>query len=693
MSADDREGQLRIGDWRFDPSTRQLLRGDTVEPLPLKVAEVLGLLAAQPGLVVSRETLIAQVWDGNSYTGPRGLTNAVWHLRRLLDSPDGKDSAIETIAKSGYRLTLPVQIVAGPPPPPAAPATRAPAWRVPALIAALVLAAVAGALMWKLRPAMPELQTAGRPEPLTVFDGMEEFPDISADGRWLAFTWEREERPSQIFARDLQQPDAPLRQLSLGSDSEVRPVWSPDAQRIAFARITPAGDCSVLIRDIDTFHERTIAPCFYERLHQILDWSPDGKTLAIARQDREAGSVAVYLHDLDGGPARQLTHPDQGAQDSQLTWSQDGTRLAFVRRTVNVGELYAVDLQGRETRLTSDGTGIFGLTWMADDAGIVFNSLRDGNFALWRIAADGGAPQLYSRIETPFNMTALPGGGIALSQHRTAEHIEVRGLADGALRSNISSGGRDLYAQWSPVLNRLLFVSTRGGRYELWNTDPDGNDARRLRTPTGSLAVPAWSPTDARYAITLRPADQRHDHLYIGDAAGDTLRAVIDDDHDYQNATWEADGRALLLSSNRGGTWELWRYRIENASFEQLTREGGQFAQRVGERLYHTRPGRPGLWQLRPGEQTPTIVIDELAVDDWANWRVRGNTLYYVARKPQHDEVRARTLADGREHVVLSLPRNAIRIYNSLSVSEDGRMALTILGRRQADIVALRPAP
>ncbi len=698
----------RIGAWTFEPSSQQLSCDARIELLPRKISEVLAHLALNAGQVVAREALIRDVWSDNQFTGPHGVANAIWRLRRLLDEDEPAGSAIETIAKSGYRLKLeahPVLSIAPsqlqspidspfaeqPDMPHSAAPRRRRFWIL--LVAAAASGLVVLLTYWGLFTGTRSEMTGVRPEPLTMLDGLEEYPAFSRDGRWLAFTWEREERPSQIFARDMKNADAPLRQLSIGSDSEVRPVWSPDAARIALAKLTPSGECTVVIRDINTYQEHSVAPCFYERLHQIFDWSPDGSTLAIARQVGTAGSVAIYLHPALGGPGRQLTQPRQSAQDSQIAWSHDGKTLAFIRRVVEAGELYVTDLEGHERRLTSDGTGIYGLTWLPGDAELAFSSMRDGNYAIWRIPAAGGTPRLYSRIEWPFNMTAIPNtvGAIAVSQHKSLEHLEIRRLSDGKLLNDLRSGGRDLFATWSPGNDRLLFISTRGGRFELWTSGTEGSNAQRLNVPRGSPAIPAWSPTSSRYAIALRPAGNSHDQIYIGDTTSDSLHQAVTDEHDYQNVTWGPGGHSLLASSNRSGPWELWRYQIESGVFQQLTHEGGEFGQLVETTLYHSRHGMPGLWKLRDGERTPELVTDALAVDDWGNWRIADQTLFYVARTPQFDQLRVRDLNKGKESVILSMPSNSIRPYNSISLSTDGRIVLTVLGRKQADIVALRP--
>ncbi|WP_028008212.1 winged helix-turn-helix domain-containing protein [Solimonas flava] len=678
---------LKIGDWHFEPASRRLWREARSETLPLKVAEVLQALAAQPGVVVGREQLIEQVWLGNAYTGPRGLTNAIWQLRRLFDDGDVADSAIETIAKTGYRLTLPVLALDEP-----APRRR---WIPAVLLAVLALGAVAAALRpWHVyAPPLPTSAALPRPESLTEYDGMEEYPNLSPDGRWLAFTWEREDRPSQIYARDLRDPAAPLRQLTLGADSELRPVLGPGGQSLAFARVTPAGDCTVWVRDLRSFEERRVAACFYERLHAIFDWSPDGRTFAIAQRDAGGGTVSIFLYDIDGRLLRRLTQSIDGQQDSQMAFSHDGRRLAFVRRGYSSGELYVADLaSGQLQQLTHDGAaGVFGLTWLAGDRELAFNSTRDGNFAIWHIAAAGGEPRLYSRLESPFNMDSFPGGGIVVAQHRTAEQIEIRSLRDGSLASTISSSGRDLYAQWLAGLQRILLISTRSGRLELWSTDATGRNARRLPLPRGTFGVPAAAPLGSAYAVAVRPFGARHDALYLGDDGTRAGHAVLEDAHDYQNVSFEPDGRALIVSSNRSGSWQLWRYAIDGGALAPLTQRGGVYGQRVADGLYHTRPGMPGLWRLRIGSAAePERVLDALGIDDWGNWRIRGDALYYVLRTPTHDRLMQRSLRGGAERAVVELPRNAIRIYNSIALADDERVLLTVLGRRQTDLVALR---
>lgn len=705
----------QIGEWSFDTTARSLRRGEEAQNLPLKVSEVLRLLAERRGEVVTTDELIATVWEGNHYTGPRGVRNAIWSLRRMLDAPSIDTSAIDTIAKTGYRLTLPAhehaavtQVLSAPAQDDeSADATRASGRQAPfigdprhareaskprVLVALLAAAALTiSAVVWvRTREAPPAPQ---RPKLVTFYDGMEEFPAVSPNGQWLAFTWERENRPSQIFLKSLRDPAAPLRQFTLGSGNEVRPVWSADGADIAFARTEPSGGCEVFIRNVATLAEHAVAPCFYERLHQVLDWSPNGQLLAIAHRDRGADTVSIYLHDLTRQTERRLTTAPAGAQDSQLAWSPDGREIAFIRRVFTAGAVYVVNVAtGRSRPLTFDHAPIYGLTWSRKDRRVIFNSMRDGAFALWSVRAAGGKPKLVARLETPFNLTALAGTPetLIISQHKTAEYLETRSRTTGQLIATIASGGRDMYAHWSQSQRRLLYTSNRTGRFQLWMSDTAGNDARVVDGSTTLLSTFAWSPAGPQYAATGREPGTPHDQLYIGDAKSGALKALTADAFDYRNPTWEPDGRALLVSSNRGDAVEIWRYEIDSNNFTRLTYGGGLHAQQAGDWLYYTRPDLAGLWG-RPlkGTNTPKLIVPDLAADDWGSWQIDKDTVYYVTRTADSDLVVARSLDSDDRKVIVTLPRNAIRIYKSLTLAGDDEIVITMLGRRQVDIVAL----
>ena len=98
--------------------------------------------------------------------------------------------------------------------------------------------------------------------------------------------------------------------------------------------------------------------------------SPNGEQIiyTLSRNDTEskkAGSQ-IWICDLDGGGARQLTHT--GEQNSQARWSTDGTQIAFVsNRIKKKSGLYVLSLQGGEGRLLSEhARSVNGVAWSPD---------------------------------------------------------------------------------------------------------------------------------------------------------------------------------------------------------------------------------------------------------------------------------------------------------------------------------------
>lgn len=103
-------GRLRVGVCTVDVASREVhVPGAKRTPrLAPKALAVLLALARQPGQVVTREQLLAEVWPDTLPTNDV-VTQAITQVRKALASDGSERSAhIETIAKTGYRLLAPV---------------------------------------------------------------------------------------------------------------------------------------------------------------------------------------------------------------------------------------------------------------------------------------------------------------------------------------------------------------------------------------------------------------------------------------------------------------------------------------------------------------------------------------------------------------------------------------------------------
>jgi len=94
-----------LGEARVDPPALRIACDGKNQRVEAKVMQVLLALAREPGRVVSRQELEREVWPGRVVT-ENSLTNTVVKLRKALNDNPRKPQAIETIAKSGYRLQI-----------------------------------------------------------------------------------------------------------------------------------------------------------------------------------------------------------------------------------------------------------------------------------------------------------------------------------------------------------------------------------------------------------------------------------------------------------------------------------------------------------------------------------------------------------------------------------------------------------
>jgi DNA-binding response OmpR family regulator len=98
------EGEvLRVGDLEVDERARRASLGGRALELTPKEFELLAALARDPGAAVSRQRLLAEVWQTTWYGSSKTIDVHVAALRRKLGDPGW----IETVRGVGFRLRVP----------------------------------------------------------------------------------------------------------------------------------------------------------------------------------------------------------------------------------------------------------------------------------------------------------------------------------------------------------------------------------------------------------------------------------------------------------------------------------------------------------------------------------------------------------------------------------------------------------
>jgi DNA-binding winged helix-turn-helix (wHTH) protein/TolB-like protein len=189
--------KYQIAEILIDTARYRISSGDAPIPAEPKVFDLLVYLLRHRDRVVTREELFKEVWDGREVSDAT-LSNHVKSARKILGDSGDLQKTIQTVRGRGYQFIAPVTVipegVAGdeaPAPPPAASLSGkpiAPVWRLPLVLAALLVAALLG---WR---TFDTLQSA-EPDSDSPYVVVVPF-DVSGDApdKWRPFadqvTWE-----------------------------------------------------------------------------------------------------------------------------------------------------------------------------------------------------------------------------------------------------------------------------------------------------------------------------------------------------------------------------------------------------------------------------------------------------------------------------------------------------------------------
>jgi len=167
------------------------------------------------------------------------------------------------------------------------------------------------------------------------------------------------------------------------------------------------------------------------------------------------------------------------------------------------------------------------------------------------------------------------GKRIAFRSSRDGGGLFVMGMTGEEVARVSRTGFRPT---WSPDGKQLAFTiesvelnpQNAARLSELWTVDVETGVAHLF--PGLDAVMPSWSPHNRRIAYTGRMERDQFQHLDLWTIpiAGGVPSRVLDDLPNDWSPTWSPDGRYLYFSSDRGGSMNLWRVRIDESSGRRL---------------------------------------------------------------------------------------------------------------------------
>jgi Tol biopolymer transport system component len=275
--------------------------------------------------------------------------------------------------------------------------------------------------------------------------------------------------------------------LTRGKESCDSPAWSPDGMEIVFLK-----DGLLWKRNRDGFAPKSLnVPMAAVRPV----YSPDGDRIAFAARDR----AALYVAGPEGRELLKIGSPLNTQGRPLYEWSPDGGHLAWVSVINGQSGLWVWDAADRVNRSLYTAPAPWSWLRWADSEFLVVYEDGGGDITPIRIGVEGGSRRQPSfRLPADARFAEISPDGAMVAYILPREN-SIEGQL--WLMSTADSQGRKLspesasYPAWSPDGRRIVFGGPPDRKRPIQVMGADGSGLRTLVAE--NLFIPegyAWSP-------------------------------------------------------------------------------------------------------------------------------------------------------------------------------------------------------
>ena len=669
VTADRDKSLYEFGSFHLDVAEHQLVRGGQVVPLTPKIFDLLSVLVASGGHLVSKERLIDEIWP-NTFVEEANLSRAISVLRKSLGETVGGAKYIETVPKIGYRFVAPVRVIDA----------RGP-----------------------VGPTKSERLTSNEntsaPEPPHDDTSVAVHP--ASTSRLLFGICVGTVAVAAVVtlitlgginrSRDIGAPPLTVHSQLTFTGREMTPAVSPEGARIAYVS-NESPERRVIVQAIGGSELSTVF-----RAPEIgpLRWSPDGRELLFWA--RGGDRTGLFIVPSRGGEPRRIAE-----RPFVACWSPDSGTVALARFLT--GEIVFVDKAGTTLKsiVLHDGQGwIADLDWSAANNRMLFIMAdRQQRPAIWTIAPDGsGQTKVVSADSEIVSARWSPDGESiyhfrrvhqTVSLYKSAVRSEhagssnepplVSGLeSDGSFA--LSMDGRRLIYARAPYSSNLWLVEPLGSRSDAVRRTP-------LTTGTSIAERPRVSPDGQSIVFNMGVESQAN--LYTIPVAGGVPRQLTFLNGFNVAGAWSPDGQSVAFVSTDGGRPRVWILGHGGVPRPVSTKEMSARYDVVwspGERPLYEEAGNRNLSYLDPRsrqEERSLVADGSVGWIGYPAYSPDGTTIAILWNRHAKIGLWAVDAASARETLIYSPVDRAEPVPAPIGWMPDGHSIVGVYGKRAA---------
>jgi Tol biopolymer transport system component len=576
-----------------------------------------------------------------------------------------------------------------------------------ALAGAASLGAGMRALMGRPGPVLDSYRFS----PLATAAGYEGAASWSPDGASVAYVAEAD-GVLQVFTRSLQSSMSAQITRSLADCHD--PFWSADGTRLFY--ISLAGS-SLGLWSVGATGG---TPQIVVRNASAAALSPDGRTLALLREENQQGSFSLSLWTSAPVGSEPVRYADPALAARRfgrgfLHFSPDGKKLGlWVAPTSGdtrgeqgyaSPELWILPQPNGPARQALAALSVMPdpapFNWMPDSRRIVFGGqflTRTPGTHIWMADTETGELRSVTTSSGNEQYPAVSPDGRRIAYTDAAEDYDLIAIPlDGStVRTELSTARTEADPAWSPAGGQYAYVTDRTGNPEIWLRSVDGSFERPIvtgasfRDPrTLLLTNLAFAPDGQRFAYQRRSVEGFN--VWTSTVAGGTAVRLTQSEGYEDTPTWSPDGNWVAFTWLRGGSRALAKVGAGGGESPVTIKEGIIYPSDPhwsprGDWITCELPD--GFALVSPDGERTRVLADE----SWLAhaWSRDGTTIFAVrhAEEPRLELIavdvvtgRVRTLAQD----LGPAPPSSMPL-RGLSLGPDGRSLLSSIYRLRGDV-------
>lgn len=661
---------LKVGDFVLNTDSRKLYDKDKKEvALAPTLFSLLKFFIDHQNQTCSKDMIIDNVWKGKIVV-EANVNQNIKKLRDVLGDSANDPRYIETVTGEGFRF------VANSDEYRASPAESDS--KITKILLFVSFLALAAMLINFFNDSSPETAIKEL-KPLTTLKGVETFPSVSADSKYILFNHHKNKKWN-IILRPLDSES--YYTITESEDREMFPAFSPSQEKFLYFSKNEK-ECGIYVRSIDLEKHSAGQPSLVKACDNVVqrmraNWLNEEQIFISINENNKSPS-SIFQFDLNTKQQKLISKPDtRGFGDYSFNYSSKENKLAYIR---NIGwsssEIWLYDLATQKhNKLKSTPLRLVRVDWTNDGDLLYLSGNREISKLNIKTLEEEIVAKFSSRVFLPFLIDEKTAG--VMTGEYTVIDIGQYDLIEKKNATIVSSSFNDYLG--SKGNGFVSFISNRSGEPQVWIKDLQGTNTQVTKF-TESFEIRELSASLENDFIIFNKSG----HINIFDISGKELfNSENYSNNSHMNPIFDFENNRFIYAVQYGGQWNIESREIDEPSRKSVLFEGISARPCLSRNcLLFFKDSDPNLYRFNPDRNFSEAILEVgvlKGVDEWSVYDPEH--IIYIKKEESINKIIKVNIETGDEELILKSKANMFSLDR-----ENKQIYLNIVSQGNSDLM------